>query len=60
MTLSVKICLLALFCGVCQATPPFTSGGSSGGGILGGILGSILGSGGSSSGGGAGASDVVK
>lgn len=59
MTLSVKICLLALFCGVCQATPPFTSGGSSGGGILGGILGSILGSG-ASTGGGAGASDVVK
>ena len=59
MTLSLRICLLALFCGVCQATPPFTSGGSSGGGILGGILGSILG-GGASSSGGAGASDVVK
>lgn len=59
MTLSVRICLLALFCGVCQATPPFTSGGSSGGGLLGGILGSILGSG-ASSGGGAGAADVVK
>ena len=58
MTLSVRICLLALVCGVCQATPPFTSGGSSGG-LLGGLLGGILGSGGSS-GGGAGAADVVK
>ena len=60
MTFSVRICLLALVCGVCQATPPFTtSGGSSSGGVLGGILGSILGSGGSNSGG-AGGSDVVK